>query len=198
MRTHIDTEDFKMRTEIVIKDVLVAFVTMDSCGAISRDSSKLQSDCMLRLFVMLDTMIVTARTIIKATSATKITAMHAEPEIGLKITVSALGVRLDVDVTSDKALIKVVRAWTSVQLELPFRDRALVVGRLRQEDRVDRACDGGIGEGQLFLAHFTMDTRQCVVLVSVGVDAPRLADGQLRDLLRCWLLLTFGRRRLGD
>ena len=153
---------------------------------------------MLRLLEVLNTMIVTARSIIKATPATKIATVHAEPKIRLKITVGAFCIRLDVDVASDEALIKVVRAGAGVQLELPLRHRALVVCRLRQEDGVDHACDGGIGEGQVPLAQFTVDGRLRVVLVSVGVDAPGLPDRQLRDLLRCRLLLTLGRLRLGN
>lgn len=89
---------------------------------------------MPRLLIVFHTVIVTARSVIETSPATQITAMHAKPEVRLKVAIGALGIGLDVDVTGDEALVEVVSAWTCVQLKLPLGDCALVICRLRQQD----------------------------------------------------------------
>ena len=102
-------------------------------------------------------MVITARAIKKATSATNISGVHAEPQVRLKITLGALRVCLDVYVTSHQALVQVLGVHTRLQLELPLRDCALIVGGRGQQNRVNHACDLRVGHRQLHLAIFTVN-----------------------------------------
>ena len=83
---------------------------------------------------MFDTMIIAARAIIEATSAGQISTDHAEPQVRPKITVGALCIGFYVNVASHEALVQVISVWAGVQLELPLRNCALIVGRLGQQD----------------------------------------------------------------
>ena len=93
--------------------------------------------------------------------------------------------------SGDQALVEVVRVGASPQFLLPLGDRALVVSRLRQHDGVDHVGDGGVGHVEWGFALFAVDSALSVELVRVCVDASRLADGKLGDLLR-WLAISSG------
>ena len=76
---------------------------------------------------MIYTVVISTRTVVKAATAAKISADHAEPQVRLKIAISAVGVSFHIYMASHQALIEVLCVSARLQFKLPFRDRALVV-----------------------------------------------------------------------
>ena len=146
-----------MLRKFVIVHILVTYVAMNGCSSVGRDGAKLESNGESILLRVFDCMVITARAIKKATSATNISGVHAEPQVRLKITLGALSVCLDVYVTSHQALVQVLGVHARLQLEFPLRDCALIVGRRGQQNGVNHACYFRVVHWQLHLANFTVD-----------------------------------------
>ena len=97
-----------MLSQLVIEYIIVACIAMDRCGAISSDCTKFECDSMLSRIPMINTMVITASSIIVAPSTTKMTTVQAQPQVSLKVTACALCSRLNVDMTCDEALIQII------------------------------------------------------------------------------------------